>query len=188
MAQARAALKLVPTTADPESEPEFTAIFNQHHAWVAALAGRLSGRSADVEDIVQDVFFHCARKIHTIPTMADAKPWLRTVTVRVVRKRLRRRKWGAWFLSSDEGLAELPYRGLLPDERAMLQGLYAALDRLPSDERLAWMLRHVEGATLPEVAVGCECSLATAKRRIARASLTLDSLTLEEGGHAAPEA
>ena len=60
----------------------------------------------------------------------------------------------------------------------MLQGLYAALANLPLEERLAWTFRHVEGASLEEVAAGCDCSLATAKRRIVKASRTL-----EEGGH-----
>jgi RNA polymerase sigma-70 factor, ECF subfamily len=192
MSQVRPVLKLVPAspagvgaTPNPpglQDKPELTTLFRLHHGWVAGLAARLCGRSGDVEDIVQDVFFLCARKIGTIPTMADARPWLRTVTVRVVRKRLRRRKWSAWFHSSDEGLTELPYRGLAPDESAMLERLYGALDRLPVKERLAWTLRHVEGATLEEVALGCECSLATAKRWIAKAAVTL-----KEGGHAASE-
>jgi RNA polymerase sigma-70 factor, ECF subfamily len=190
MGPARATLKLVASPLgegrqgqpDPASPAgvDLPTLFHLYYGWVAALAARMSGRTGDVEDIVQDVFFLCARKIHTIPTMADAKPWLRTVTVRVVRKRLRAEKWRAWFRSSDDGIAELPYRGLAPDERAMLEGLYAALAALPVEERLAWTLRHVEGSTLEEVAAGCGCSLATAKRRIARASRTL-----EEGGHAA---
>lgn len=156
-----------------ENPPDFKALFDTHYAWVAAMAGRLSGRSGDVEDIVQDVFFLCARKLDTIPTMADAKPWLRTVTVRVVQKRLRRRKWQSWFLSSDDEIPNLPYRGIAPDERVILQGLYDALDELPVDERLAWMMRHVEGFALDDVAKSCNCSLATAKRRIAKASLAL---------------
>ncbi len=183
MPRAHATLQLVPASHAPDARPEFSTVFRLHHAWVAAVASRLCGRSGDVEDIVQDVFLVCARKISTIATLADAKPWLRTVTVRVVRKRLRRRKWAAWFRSNDEGLTDLPYRGLSPDERAMLHALYAALGRLPVDERLAWTLRHVEGATLEEVALDCGCSLATAKRRIARASQML-----VEEGHVTPEA
>ncbi len=180
-------LKLVPREPEasdgrPDVRPDFTAIFATYHSWVAAVAARLSGQRADVEDIVQDVFFLCARKIHTIGSLAEAKPWLRTVTVRVVRKRMQRKRWGAWLRSSDEGLTELPYRGLTPDEQAMLHGLYDALGALPVDDRLAWTLRYVEGASLDEVAVGCGCSLATAKRRIARAAVVL-----KETGHAAAE-
>jgi RNA polymerase sigma-70 factor (ECF subfamily) len=183
MSPARATLKLAePPRAADTTSPDFATLFSLHHAWVAALAARLTGRSSDVDDIVQDVFFVCARKLDTIRTMADAKPWLRTVTTRVVRKRLRRRKWTSWFVSSDEELPHLPYRGLAPDERAMLEGLYAALEKLPVDERLAWTLRNIEGFSLEDVAVGCSCSLATAKRRIGKASLAL-----QEGGHIASE-
>ena len=41
-----------------------------------------------------------------------------------------------------------------------------ALDRLGVAERVAWTLRYVEGEPLGTVAELCECSLATAKRRI----------------------
>lgn len=182
MALPRPVLKLVEAAPDPQGRPELTALFHAHHAWVGAMAARLSGRRSDVDDIVQDVFVACARKLDTIPTNADAKPWLRTVTTRVVRKRLRRRKWTAWFSSSDEGLLELPYAGLSPEERVTLERLYGVLDRLPVKERLAWTLRHVEGATLEEVAAGCECSLATAKRWIGKAAAKL-----KEEGYAASD-
>jgi len=43
------------------------------------------------------------------------------------------------------------------------------LKKLPAQDRMAWMLRHVEGMPLSEVATHCDCSLATAKRRIASA-------------------
>ena len=47
--------------------------------------------------------------------------------------------------------------------------VYGALDGLPARERVAWTLRHVEGESLEQVALLCDCSLATAKRRIASA-------------------
>ena len=183
MSRRSALLELVPAAPPSDAPPQFATLFRRHYAWVAALATRLCGRSGDVEDIVQDVFFLCARKISSIASEGDAKPWLRTVTVRVVRKRLRRQKWGAWFRSSDDGLEDLPYRGLAPDEAVTIRRLYAALRELPVEDRLAWTLRHVEGETLEEVALHSECSLATAKRRIAKAARSL-----EERGYVAAEA
>ena len=47
--------------------------------------------------------------------------------------------------------------------------VYRALDAISAPERVAWTLRHVEGESLEEVALLCDCSLATAKRRIASA-------------------
>ena len=121
MGPARATLKLVPASPG-QGRPapagaagvDLPTLFNLYYGWVAALAARMSGRTGDVEDIVQDVFFQCARKIDTIPTVADAKPWLRTVTVRVVRKRLRAEKWRAWFRSSDEGITSSPIKASRP--------------------------------------------------------------------------
>jgi RNA polymerase sigma-70 factor (ECF subfamily) len=185
MSAPRPILKLVPQPAAapaPEARPDFATLFALYQPWVTAVASRLTGRRADVEDIVQDVFFVCARKLGSISSVADAKPWLRTVTVRVARKRMRLQRWGAWLRSSEDGLTELPYRGVSPEEQAMLQSLYRALGALDVDDRLAWTLRHVEGASLDEVAEACQCSLATAKRRIAKAAQGL-----KERGHAASE-
>jgi RNA polymerase sigma-70 factor (ECF subfamily) len=47
--------------------------------------------------------------------------------------------------------------------------LYSVLERLPAKLRVPWTLSRVEGAKLEEVAEWCGISLATAKRRIARA-------------------
>jgi RNA polymerase sigma-70 factor, ECF subfamily len=54
------------------------------------------------------------------------------------------------------------------DNRQLSTRLYLALDRIPVDERLPFMLRFMEGHTLAEVADLCALSLATARRRIAR--------------------
>ena len=59
-----------------------------------------------------------------------------------------------------------------PPDAVVVEGvrhLYLALDRLDADSRLAFVLRHVEGHDLLEVANACGCSLATVKRRLARA-------------------
>jgi RNA polymerase sigma-70 factor (ECF subfamily) len=56
-----------------------------------------------------------------------------------------------------------------PEVRALLAQVYALLRTLPADDRIAWTLRHVERHRLEDVAELAGCSLATAKRRIARA-------------------
>ena len=44
-----------------------------------------------------------------------------------------------------------------------------ALERIPEDLRIPWVLHRVEQLSLPETAAACEISLATVKRRIADA-------------------
>jgi RNA polymerase sigma-70 factor (ECF subfamily) len=61
-----------------------------------------------------------------------------------------------------------------PHVRAQLAQIYALLRTLPTDERIAWVLRCVEGHDLDTVAKMTRCSLATVKRRITRAQRFLD--------------
>ena len=63
-----------------------------------------------------------------------------------------------------------------PLVRAQLAQIYALLRTLPTDDRIAWTLRAIEGHDLETVARMASCSLATAKRRIGRAQKALDAL------------
>jgi RNA polymerase sigma-70 factor (ECF subfamily) len=55
------------------------------------------------------------------------------------------------------------------EKRILVATVYRALDRIPANERVPWTLRHVEGESLDQVAVLCDVSLATVKRRIGAA-------------------
>jgi RNA polymerase sigma-70 factor (ECF subfamily) len=62
-----------------------------------------------------------------------------------------------------------------PHTRAQLAQIYALLRTLPTDERIAWTLRYVEGHELEMVAKLTDKSLATVKRRISAAQRFLES-------------
>jgi RNA polymerase sigma-70 factor (ECF subfamily) len=51
--------------------------------------------------------------------------------------------------------------------------LYRALDRLPADERVAWVLRFVEEESLDDMVVLCGCSKSTVQRRLRSAQAQL---------------
>jgi RNA polymerase sigma-70 factor, ECF subfamily len=54
--------------------------------------------------------------------------------------------------------------------RSALTALYRILDQLDADARLAFTLRHFEGLPITELASATDVSVASAKRRLARAS------------------
>jgi RNA polymerase sigma-70 factor (ECF subfamily) len=54
--------------------------------------------------------------------------------------------------------------------RSALCALYRILDQLDADARLAFTLRHFEGLPIAELASATDASLASTKRRLARAS------------------
>ena len=47
---------------------------------------------------------------------------------------------------------------------------------LPTDQRLAWSLRYLEGEPLDVIAAACRCSLATVKRRVSAAKKVIDEV------------
>ncbi|HEY3666473.1 MAG TPA: sigma-70 family RNA polymerase sigma factor [Polyangiaceae bacterium] len=154
----------------------FEALFSTYSGYVARLAARLLGSGdADVDDVVQDVFWLASRRIAKIQDLVQARGWLATVTTRVVGRKLLRRRFRALFHTSQSG-GDIPARGATAEERAILTRLYEVLDGLPTHARLAWSLRYLEGEPLDAVAAACGCSLATAKRRVAAAKSVIDEV------------
>ncbi len=177
MNASRSPLRLVEAAPSAGRAPAtFDALFQRYGRYVAAVAVRLLGRDDhEVDDVVQDVFWLASRRMHRLPDLDAARGWLVTATTRLVRRRLRRRRWRALF-RAEMPAHDPPAPGATPEQRALLVRLYGVLDRLPIELRLAWLLRHVEGEPLEDVARACGCSLATAKRRIMAAQQALQEV------------
>jgi RNA polymerase sigma-70 factor (ECF subfamily) len=160
---------------------ELDAAFRSYARYVAAVALRLLGRDDELDDVVQEVFLIAVRGLGRLREPEAVKGWLATVTVRVAGRRLRRRRLRALVgLDRGAGYEEIAASGASQEERALLGRVYRVLDGMPVKERLAWLLRHVEGERLEAVAELCGCSLATAKRRIAAAQKILDEALRDE--------
>lgn len=139
--------------------------------YVAAVATRILGRQAEVQDVVHDVFAAAVTGLRQRNNVHQVRGWLAKVAVRSASRQLRARRVRSFF-ERDDGSGEyeaLVDPGASPEDRHTIQELYRTLDQLPARQRVAWVLRHVEGERLEEVAELCGCSLATAKRRIAAA-------------------
>jgi RNA polymerase sigma-70 factor, ECF subfamily len=150
----------------------FELLYRRHAAFAFNLAVRIQGSSADVEDVVHDAFLKAQERLEDLRDSAAFRPWLGSIVVRLVRTRLRRRKLlAALGLTAPEPV-EIDTIAAVeadPEARALLAQVYALLQTLAADDRIAWTLRYVERHRLETVAVMMDCSLATAKRRILRA-------------------
>jgi RNA polymerase sigma-70 factor (ECF subfamily) len=149
------------------------ALFRRHAGHVAAMAFRLLGDRCESEDVVQETFLAAIAQLRTRFEPISLRPWLVGIAVHKVHRRFRRRKLqallGLFRPASDAVLETCAAMETHPDIRAELALLDLALAPLADVDRAAWMLRYVEGYGLEDVARLCRCSLATAKRRIARA-------------------
>jgi RNA polymerase sigma-70 factor (ECF subfamily) len=175
-AEARADEELVGRARKLEARA-FEALYRRHAEFAFNLAVRIQGNANDVEDVVHDAFLKAQERLEDLRDSALFRPWLGSIVVRLVRTRLRRRKLlGALGLTAPEPVEidSIAAADADPEARALLAQVYALLKTMAADERIAWTLRYVERHRLETVAVMMDCSLATAKRRIARAQRFLN--------------
>lgn len=157
------------------SLPTVEGVYRRYAPYVASIALRLGGRRDEVDDLVHDTFLVVSRRLKDLRRVESLKAWLIGITVRIVRRRLRQRRLRGFLgLDGDGSDARLMVEPAAAGDRLMLGSLYRVLDALPADQRLAWILRHVEGEKIEDVARSCGCSLATAKRWIAAAHAKIE--------------
>jgi RNA polymerase sigma-70 factor (ECF subfamily) len=148
--------------------------FARYSGYVAEIAFRMLGRDDQIDDVVQDVFMVALKNLAHLREPAALKGWLATITVRFAGRRLRLRRLRLLFgLDRAPRYEEVVAPAARPEARILLGQIYALLDELPVQKRLAWILRHIQGESLDEVARLCDCSLSAAKRRIEAADQAL---------------
>jgi RNA polymerase sigma-70 factor (ECF subfamily) len=136
----------------------------------AGLAHRLvTGSGIDVDDLVQDAFVTAFSRLDTLRDPEAFGSWLGSIVVRTASKRMRRHRLRVrWGLARNEAVDfELVVSpSAPPDASVLLRQAYSILDRLKPDERIAFLLRRVEGLTVAEIAERMDMSLSTVKRRL----------------------
>jgi RNA polymerase sigma-70 factor (ECF subfamily) len=146
-----------------------SALYERHVDGIQRLVFRLMGPDTEIEDVVHDVFLRALESIGRLRDPAALRPWLIGIAIRVVRIRIQKRMRQRWLkVMPPESVPEV---AMTPDMDLgeALRDVYGILQQLPPDERIALVLHRVEGLALEEAAASCETSLATFRRRLARA-------------------
>jgi RNA polymerase sigma-70 factor (ECF subfamily) len=156
------------------------ALFRRHLPMATNLAYRLAPNE-DPEDIAQDALLEALRSLPQLEHVEAFGAWLRRIIVSKVTQRIRR---NSLFRRLGFGRGERVDPDMMispdapPDVKLELTQVYALVHQLPAQERVALVLRRVEGLSLDEVATALGLSLATAKRRLAEAETRLESEVL----------
>jgi RNA polymerase sigma-70 factor (ECF subfamily) len=157
-------------------------LIERHAPRVTRVLARILGRDAELVDHVQEVLMRAARDIEALREPTAFQAWITALAVTEARRVLRRRarwRW-LWGAESRTDVEAIGTDGSAAQEA--VRAVYAAMGRLAVDERVAFTLRHLDGMELTEVATATGLSLATVKRRLARAEERFAKLT--EGVHA----
>jgi RNA polymerase sigma-70 factor, ECF subfamily len=153
------------------------ALFRRYARLALGLAYRMMPYDGgDIDDLVQDSFLYAFERLGSLTNPQAFQAWLSAIVVRTAGKRLRRRRLLVRLgLRSREPIEvdEVVSRVAPPDVAAELRAVYALIERLPVEERIALVLRRVERLDLPEIAERMGLSVSTVKRRLSAAEARL---------------
>jgi len=153
-------------------EIAFAVLVRRHGPYLRAFATRLTGSSADADDVVQDALITAWAQLATLEEPAKVRSWLTSIVSRKSTDRIRARKPVSEL---DEQRAEIAERG--PEHRAIetsqLDALSSVLSGLPEGQRQCWLLKEVAGYSYEEIAERLDTTVAVVRGRLARARATV---------------
>jgi RNA polymerase sigma-70 factor (ECF subfamily) len=156
----------------------FEQLIVRYERRVLTLAMKLLGSPDDAQDAAQEVFLRVFKYIHRFDVQKPMSPWLMQMTVNVCRNiaRERQRRWNTFPTTVETEtpvVSELrdPHAGVAEEQERQI--LWKLLETLPEKERLAVVLRDIDGRTTSEVAEILGSTETTVRSQISRARVRL---------------
>jgi RNA polymerase sigma-70 factor (ECF subfamily) len=161
----------------------FDELFERYSSMVFGLAFQILGDREEALDVSQEVFLTIYRKMHTFRGESSLKTWIYYIALHRAANRFRwwNRIRRRGTVSLEEHLSKSPSRELSwnlrsraqsPEDALLLQEERSEIERmlleLPLQQRIAVILRDIEGLSYEEIAESLNVSLGTVKSRIAR--------------------
>ena len=157
----------------------FETVMARSERGVATLAWRILGDAEEVREAVQETFLRVFRHLHRYDDRRDFFAWLFRIAANVCRD-LARRRWKRARRHADldetHRIPERSHPDAVAAESEELAVLARALDTLPPRERLALILRDVEGLSTREVADALGSREATVRVQVSSARLKIRAL------------
>jgi RNA polymerase sigma-70 factor (ECF subfamily) len=145
------------------------ALVGQYGPYVRRVLFRVMGtQDPEHEDLVQEVFTRAIAGIKQLTSPGALRAWLTQIAVFTARGVIRHRRRSNWLMFLVE-VPDQPADEPPPSVREAAGCVYQILDQMPVDERIPYSLRLFEGMDLAELATACGVSVATVRRRLARA-------------------
>lgn len=166
--------------ADPAAVGE---VYDAHHRAVRSFATRLVGDPSSAEDLVHEVFVSLPRAMRGYRYESSLRTFLISIAVNNarhhVRSAARRRAAMERYGQEPEGSVESPEQ--LQRRKELARLLTRALDTLPLEQRVAFVLCEVEDRTSREVAEITGVPEGTVRTRLHHAKKKLRAELSQEG-------
>jgi RNA polymerase sigma factor (sigma-70 family) len=169
----------------------FNRLVQTHESRVYGVCMRLVGDHDDAEDVAQEAFISAFTRLSTYRG-GSFRAWLLRIATNAALDFLRARRRRPTIAidvrdddPDDHQGFDLPDPAPPPDEafeqRELARALQAALMELPDDQRVAIVLRDVEGYDYAEIAAMTGMPLGTVKSRISRGRGRLREILIARG-------
>ena len=161
----------------------FEVLYGLHKRRVYSVCLRMTGNTAEAEDLTQEAFLQVFRKIGTFRGDSAFSTWLHRLSVNVVLMHLRKK--GLNLVSLEETLQPQEEPGWKKDIGERDKVLAGSIDRLnlqrsieslPPGYRIMFVLHDVEGYEHNEIARMMDCSIGNSKSQLHKARLRLREL------------
>jgi RNA polymerase sigma-70 factor (ECF subfamily) len=168
-------------------EAAFAALYEAHKRRVYSLCLRMTGNTAEAEDLTQEAFLLVFRKISTFRRESAFFTWLHRLVVNAVLMRLRRKRLQEVSLDEVDTSQEEPVKREYGEDDRRLKGcvdriaLDRAIAKLPPGYRTVFVLHDLEGREHNEIARMMNCSVGNCKSQLHRARLKLRKWLSVEG-------
>jgi RNA polymerase sigma-70 factor (ECF subfamily) len=160
-------------------EAAFAALFDAHKRRVYSLCLRMTGNTAEAEDLTQEAFLQLFRKIATFRGESAFSTWLHRMVVNVVLMHLRKKGLQQVSLDEVDTSQEEPVKRDYGDDDRRLIGsidrisLARGIAALPRGYRSVFVLHDVEGYEHNEIAQIMNCSIGNSKSQLHKARMKL---------------
>jgi RNA polymerase sigma-70 factor (ECF subfamily) len=148
----------------------YQVLVERHSRSVFRLAYRITGNEGDSEDVVQESFLRAFRSLNRYDGRASFSTWLQRIAANHALDLVRRRKRVA---AVDGEVPDVADEGPLPDQMVALgqlrERLASGMGTLSAQERGAFVLRHFEGRSIPEISEALAIGESAAKHSVFRA-------------------
>jgi RNA polymerase sigma-70 factor (ECF subfamily) len=161
----------------------FELLYGMHKRRVYSLCLRMTGNTAEAEDLTQEAFLQLYRKIATFRGESAFSTWLHRLSVNVVLMHLRKK--GLPEVSLEETIEPQQEDGPKKDIGARDNVLAGSIDRvnleraiesLPPGYRIIFVLHDIEGYEHNEIAEMMGCSIGNSKSQLHKARMKLRDL------------
>ena len=158
------------TMDDGRPAHQLAELVEQHYSVLFRYAFRLTGRTADAEDLVQQSFLIAHRKIEQLRDPANGKAWLFTIARNSYLRSLRGKE-AARIVSLDQ--APEPGEDCPADAKLDGEQLQSILHELEEEFRTPLILFYFEQFSYKEIAEQMDVPIGTIMSRLARAKAHL---------------